>query len=142
MSHGVQNPPNRNWSPLIHEKLGPVFEMQAVEMIPAAPPDEAVAFENLDDLLRDLVAPDDGAVRSLRPQPVIAKLRIDVDGRPEGVHRQAVGRGDRPAIINAGCRNEILDHLGGDRRSCRCGEVVDGGIRAATGRNPVQPDVY
>src|ERR1700737_5651303 len=71
-------------------QFGPVFEMQAVEMIPPATPDEAVAFEDLDDLLRDLIAPNDGAVRSLRPQPVIADLRIDVDGAPEAGTRRAL----------------------------------------------------
>src|ERR1700736_1984379 len=107
-------------SPLCQRnQFGPVFEMQAVEMIPPATPDEAVAFEDLDDLLRDLIAPNDRAVGSLRPQPVIAELRIDVDGCAEGVHRKPIGGGDRPAIIDARCRDKILTHLGGDRIQMR-----------------------
>jgi hypothetical protein len=57
------------WPTLLGEcdQFRSILEMQAVEMIPSAAPDEAVAFKNLDDWLRNLIAPGNRAVGAFRP---------------------------------------------------------------------------
>ena len=90
----------------MRQQLGAVFKMHGVVVIPAPAPDEAVLFEHLDDLHRDLVAPRARfASWGRRPTPIVRMFGRDVDGDAIAVRGAAVRSGDGAADIGSGRRD-------------------------------------
>src|SRR5579885_1417737 len=83
------------------QKLGAVFEMHGVVVIPLAAPDEAVLLEDLDDLPGDAVLVRIFAVDGAGVAPIIGPGDVDVDGRAVAVDGGPGGAGDDAAIIGA-----------------------------------------
>src|SRR5438552_19181968 len=84
------------WSGRSVYQLRPVFEMHRIVVRPLPAPDEAVPFENVDNLGRE------GVGRSgARPQPIFGVGRIDVDRRGPGLHARAPRLRHRTAILRA-----------------------------------------
>src|SRR5208282_4610367 len=79
------------------------FEVHRIEVIPLATPNEAVFFEDRDDLLRHAIAIQDGAVMR-PPVPIIRERGIEIDRDTVAVRARPAGVGYGPAIVSAGDR--------------------------------------
>jgi hypothetical protein len=64
----------------------PVLKMKCIEMIPLTAPYESKPFEDIDNLIGDLVAPIERAVLLPVPEPVVAEFVVKVDRRTVRVH--------------------------------------------------------
>ena len=83
--------------------------MHRIVVIPLAAPDEAVLFEDGDDLVGHAVLVRVGASRvGLGPLPIVALIRIDVDRVAVPVRTDPCRAGDDATIVGAGIRLEIF----------------------------------
>jgi hypothetical protein len=86
-----------------NKEFGPKFEVHRIEVMPLAAPNEAVFFEDRDDLFVHAVAITDGA--AMRPPvPIIREGRIEIDGDAVAVRARLAGIRDGSAIVSPGDR--------------------------------------
>src|ERR1700733_7986303 len=75
---------------LRHQQLGPELEVHGIEVIPLAAPDEAMFFEDRDNLLRHAVAINDRAVMRA-PVPIIRECGVKIDSDTVAVRARLSG---------------------------------------------------
>src|ERR1035438_6195072 len=87
-------------SSLRKKEFRPIFEVHRIEVVPLPTPNEAVFFEDRDDLLRHAVAIKDAAAMRA-PVPIIREYGIEIDRNAVTVRARLAGVRYRPAIVGA-----------------------------------------
>ena len=89
------------------QKLGAIFKMHRVEVIPLTPPNESVTFKYIYDFERYIIPVLYQIACRCRPSPVVRIFRIDIDSRTISMHAALLRSYNGSATICSSAWNEI-----------------------------------